>query len=218
MWDASSDESQNGNGNELATAQSILDAAEISIPTGDLVNGVYDSLGNLYQLPEEVVSDPTNIFDDGPMDDKGDIAAGAEDQSELDDGDGDDSERRREEKGKAVIDVREQVSVRARLSENGRDYQVSVAKSDSVRSVTRKIAEESGVSRSRVPFPPTNVLHLELTRTSPNALPVSQLDLSKKKIRLGHLGRILKDGSSLEAQGWELGHVVNAFVFDRQDG
>jgi hypothetical protein len=29
------------------------------------------------------------------------------------------------------------------------------------------------------------------------------------------MGKILKDGSSLEAQGWQDGHVINALVFNR---
>lgn len=50
---------------ELDTAQGILNAAEITLPTGDLVDGAYDSLGNLYQLPPYVVSAPENMVEDG---------------------------------------------------------------------------------------------------------------------------------------------------------
>lgn len=46
----------------LETAQSILLAAEITLPTGDLARGgCYDSLGNYYALPEHIVSDPVNL-------------------------------------------------------------------------------------------------------------------------------------------------------------
>lgn len=34
-----------------------------------------------------------------------------------------------------------------------------------------------------------------------------------RKVRLAYMGKILKDGESLEAQGWHQGHVVNALVF-----
>lgn len=48
----------------LATAQSMLDAAGITLPTSDLAQGAYDALGNFYAMPPWVVSDPTNIESD----------------------------------------------------------------------------------------------------------------------------------------------------------
>lgn len=130
-------------------AQTILSAAEISLPTGNLANGVYDSLGNYYALPEWIVCEPTNVIDDG--DSKGDLSTGADDTAgEDDDLAAEDSESRREEKGKGAVDMREQVIICARLSENGRDYSVSVAKSETVRSVAKKITEEASV---RTPQP-----------------------------------------------------------------
>ena len=125
-------------------AQTILSAAEISLPTGDLANGVYDSLGNYYALPEWIVCDPTNVIDDG--DSKSGLSTGADDTAGEDDNlDDQHSGSRREEKGKGVVDVREQIVLCARLSENGRDYHISVTKSETVRSVARKIAEEASV-------------------------------------------------------------------------
>lgn len=49
----------------MATAQGILDAAAVTLPTGNLVDGCYDEVGNLYRLPEVVVSDPSNIITNG---------------------------------------------------------------------------------------------------------------------------------------------------------
>ena len=143
---------------DLATAQSILSAAEISLPTGDLANGVYDALGNYYPLPEWVVSDPSNIVDDRIDDIKpAEIRAGADDDEACDgDGDGDghtdndstsgDAERKRLEKGKAVLDVREQITVRARLSESGRDFDVTMCKSDAAKVLVKKLTAKSSVS------------------------------------------------------------------------
>ncbi len=34
------------------------------------------------------------------------------------------------------------------------------------------------------------------------------------RIRIGYLGKILKEGSPLASQGWKEGHVVNALMFD----
>ncbi|KAH8894234.1 hypothetical protein GQ53DRAFT_91651 [Thozetella sp. PMI_491] len=171
----------------LATAQSILSAADITLPTGDLAQGAYDAFGNYYPIPEHVVADPLNIArrDGGHLaDTKGDLTAGEETAEEGDLDGEDEAERRREEKGKAVVDVRDQIAVRARLSEGSQDVSVSVGKGDSVRSLARRVAEEAGL-------PPN------------------------KKIRIAYMGKILKEGSPLPVQGWKSGHVVNALVFNR---
>lgn len=132
----------------LATAQSILDAADITLPTGNLGNGAYDSLGNYYQLPSHIVSDPVNTAPsdgDDMADAKADLSGG-EETAEEGDVDEDEIERRREEKGKAVIDVRDQVPLVVRLSETSMDLKMHVGKDESVRSIVRKILEETGVS------------------------------------------------------------------------
>ncbi|KAM0449962.1 hypothetical protein ACHAO4_006839 [Trichoderma viride] len=184
LWDANPEDSQDED-SALATAQTILNAAEISLPTGDLVNGAYDSLGNLYALPEYIVSDPDNLADDDDADFKGDTSTAEDDTAgEEDDVDSEEAERRREEKGKGVLDEREMVTLRARLSETGQDIIVPVTKTDSVRSVVKKITDIS---------------------VAP----------SEKKIRLAYMGKILKENASLEAQGWQVGHVINALVFNR---
>ncbi|KAI1377023.1 hypothetical protein F4677DRAFT_64753 [Hypoxylon crocopeplum] len=174
----------------LATAQSILRAAEVTLPTGDLSNGVYDSLGNYYALPEWIVSDPVNVAEEGATKNskggvgrKGDDNLTGEDDT-VGDLDDDEATRRREEKGKGVIDVKNMVKVRARLSENLPDVIISVGPEESVRSVARKVAEESGLP-------------------------------STKRVRVAYMGKILKENSSLQGQGWKKGHVVNALVFNR---
>ncbi len=136
----------------LVTAQGLLKAAEVTLPTGDLSNGVYDSLGNYYALPEWIVSDPTNVAEDSGVrresvdkDGKGDDDLTGDDTTE--EVDEDEALRRREEKGKAVVDIKNLVKVRARLSETYPDVVISIDADESVRSLARKIAEESGVSR-----------------------------------------------------------------------
>lgn len=170
----------------LATAQTLLSAADISLPTGLLSSGVYDSLGNYYPLPQHIVCDPVNVIDDGldgnakgGGDDAEDTTAEDDDES---DGDDVDVVKSGKGKGKGVVEVVEKITVRARLSENGWDYAVKVNKTDNVRSISRKIAEQA-------------------------SLP------STKKLRIAYMGKILKENISLEAQGWQPGHIVNGFVF-----
>ncbi|EGS21623.1 uncharacterized protein CTHT_0034870 [Thermochaetoides thermophila DSM 1495] len=172
----------------LMTAQSILDAAEITLPTGDLHDGAYDAFGNFYQLPRHIISDPTNLVwrpgmteDDDLEDTKADLSGGETCEERED---ADEAERRRVEKGKAVIDIRDQITVKARLSDTSQDVVVFADKKDTVRRIARLIAEEA-------------------------QLP------SNKKIRIAYMGKILQENSPLEAQGWKQGHVVNALVFDR---
>lgn len=136
---------------DLATAQSIVDAAGITVPTGDLCQGCYDEQGALYRLPQCIVNDPENMI---RTDATGDYS-GEDDDDDLsvvdddDDASGDelisnDLEQRRDEKGKTS--ERDLISVKARLSDRGGlDLVVSVGKNRSVGFIARKIQEEAEV-------------------------------------------------------------------------
>lgn len=132
----------------LATAQSILDAGEILLPTGDLANGAYDALGNYYQLPPQIVCDPINLVakpEARLSDSKDAVETTAEDAS----GDADahlDDDEPHNEKGKAVIDEDTQLVAVIRLSETSKDLKLHVGKHESVRSINRSIIEKTGVS------------------------------------------------------------------------
>lgn len=95
--------------------QQILNAAAISLPTGDLSNGAYDAWGQFYQIPEHIASDPTNLKDEptvvGSKDE--DERAKNEDCEDL----SDEALRRREAKGKAVLDPHDTYVLRARRSD-----------------------------------------------------------------------------------------------------
>lgn len=170
----------------LATAQSILNAADVTLPTGNLKNGVYDELGNYYPLPEFVVCDPTNLSADteetkyarGGITDND----GTGDEEELDE---DELEQRREEKGKGLAITEEQVKICARLSDDGRDITLTIGKGRSVKILTRRIAEAAELPR-------------------------------ETRIRIAYLGKILKDDLPLMEQGWKPGHIINALVFEQQ--
>ncbi|KAI9814475.1 MAG: hypothetical protein M1832_005881 [Thelocarpon impressellum] len=173
---------------DLGTAQTILDAAGVTVPTGDLINGVYDDVGNYYALPEPCVSDPVNIsHSPSTPPSKADRPApppDADADADSDsDGDSDGAARRREEKGKTVIPLSEMQWVRARLSDRGGpDVQVQLGRGQTVRVLARQVQEEAGIP-------------------------------GRDKIRVAYMGKMLKEGESLAAQGWVEGHVVNALVF-----
>jgi len=164
----------------LATAQGLLKAAEVTLPTGDLSNGAYDSLGNYYALPEWVVSDPSNVVEDTRRRTKGaehdhkgedDLTGDDTPDDEADEMDEDEVLRRREEKGKGVMDVKKLVKVRARLSDNHPDVVISTAADETVRSLARKIADDSGVSRLFLYF--VSETNLSCSATSLKASPRS---------------------------------------------
>ncbi|KAN0067622.1 hypothetical protein V8E54_014187 [Elaphomyces granulatus] len=175
---------------DLTTAQSILDAAGVTVPTGNLSEGCYDQNGVLYRLPHCIVSDPENVVDDsageqgdGVTDLDGDaisdrkLAMSEESEDELIP---EDLERRREEKGK--MSERDLIKVKARLSDRGGpDIPISIGKLQSVGLLANKVQTEAGIS-------------------------------GKQRVRIAYLGRILKEDEPLLEQGWKAGHIVNALV------
>jgi Ubiquitin-binding domain len=127
----------------LGTAQQILDAADITIPTGDLATGgVYDSLGAHYSLPEYVVSDPENIAELSARNSNED-KSGEEAEDNLD---ADEILRRRQEKGKAVVNADDLINIRVKVSDREETpLKVTISKEDNARIVALKILEEAGV-------------------------------------------------------------------------
>ncbi|KAJ5082670.1 hypothetical protein N7532_011713 [Penicillium argentinense] len=183
---------------DLVTAQSILDAAGITVPTGDLCQGCYDQQGALYRLPQCIVSDPTNMVqtDTSTATESQDAIEQDEDEEALSDGklatddaSGDeliseDMERRRDEKGKTS--ERDLIRVRVRLSDRGGpDLVLMIGKGQSVGFLARKVRQEAEIS-------------------------------SVQSVRIAYLGCMLKEQQSLPDQGWEPGHIVNAFVVPRR--
>lgn len=149
---------------ELATAQGILEASGVTIPTGSLIEGCYDEAGNLYRLPVTVILDPTNVIPDettkGPdrtSNIDGETMVGiseskgtAMESGQLDDPvkietDGEAVERKRDEKGKG--NERDAVNIKCRLSDRGGpDVVVSLGKSQTVGTLARRVQAESDVS------------------------------------------------------------------------
>ncbi|RMY77017.1 hypothetical protein D0863_01577 [Hortaea werneckii] len=180
----------------VADAQGVLDAANLSVPQGRVAidkgrhrhrGGVYDERGELYDVPLWVVADPQDVVED-------EEAADAEKEldgtaSDSDGGAGEEEgdvvaaagQQRREEKGKGrAEDIGELLSVRCRLSNLGSDVVVEVGSKQKVTVLVRNIQQQIG----------------------------------PKRLRLVYLGRTLMEGKSLEELGWQQGHVINAMVFE----
>ncbi|KAL2871993.1 uncharacterized protein BJX67DRAFT_95584 [Aspergillus lucknowensis] len=200
---------------DLATAQSIIDAAGLTVPTGDLCQGCYDEQGVLYRLPRCIVSDPENmVVSSGASDDDEeeevtsdedggrdvDVDVGfegtddrkfAQDEASGDELIGDEDghvERQRERRRdeKGKTSERDLVRVKARLSDrDGGDVVVSVRKTQNVGVIARKIQQEVGIPRTQ-------------------------------RVRIAYLGKMLKENTPLTEQGWKPGHVINALVVVRR--
>ncbi|RAK97029.1 uncharacterized protein BO80DRAFT_438081 [Aspergillus ibericus CBS 121593] len=172
---------------DLETAQSFVDAAGITVPTGDLCQGCYDEQGVLYRLPQCIVSDPENIVRSDQDQDQDDFDTDdgklSSDEASGDELIADDVERRRDEKGKAS--ERDLIRVRARLSDRGGpDLTLSVVKTMNVGLIARKLQQEAGIPRTH-------------------------------RVRIAYLGRMLKEHVPLVDQGWNPVHVINALVVPR---
>ena len=146
---------------DITTAQGILDAAGINIPTGQLLDGCYDEAGNFYRLPELVTSDPSNIKKDGGSRNSnnidGDTMIGVPESTVeakvLEGGDKIDKSNKQglvssiEEKGKAT--ERDTVNVKCRLSDRGGpDVIIALGKTQHVSTLARRVQVEGKVRNS----------------------------------------------------------------------
>lgn len=103
------------------------------------MNGAYDEMGNFYQMPEFVISDPVNMI-------QGTEHNNAKSENDSDVSDEDEIKQRREEKGKAVLKAGDLIKVKARLSDRGGpDIVISMGKEQNVRILVRRIQEEVNV-------------------------------------------------------------------------
>lgn len=88
-----------------------------------------------------MISDPENLVQE-------EKAPTSDAPPEAEETDEDEVERRREEKGKAVLKTEESIRVKARLSDRGGpDIVIEMSKDQNVRVLIRRIQDEVGVSR-----------------------------------------------------------------------
>ncbi|ETN36215.1 uncharacterized protein HMPREF1541_08492 [Cyphellophora europaea CBS 101466] len=190
IWGALRQVAESVRENDLATAQGILDAINVTLPTGRLEEGGYDEAGNLYRVPAAVLSDPTNIAPDNEDDVETDTMVGATDLQESAKviEEDDDLEKdtmpaspTKEEKGKAPLE-KDAMRVKCRLSDRGGpDVVVPLGKTQNVGALARLVKDESDVPEHA-------------------------------RIRVAYLGRILDERRTLQDQGWKEGQVVNVLI------
>ena len=179
---------------DIAEAQGILDALNITCPNGRMARGrgrnrekggLYDERGELYDIPSWVLTDPEDIVEDGEKDVDEGVAEDDDDEEEDDDNvDPATAARRRDEKGKGrAEDLGDTIQLRARLSDRGTDLMISVGTKQKIADVIR----------------------------------IVQSQIGQKRIRLMYLGKTLDERSTLEQSGWKQGNVINAMVFEGEE-
>lgn len=126
---------------DVSTAQTMMNASSLTVPTGDMVEGVYDSTGAYYQLPDWTIADPSNLQQSGETEVKDDISAlKADALTETD-------QARKNEKGKGKAPtLGEGVALKARLSDRATDINLTVLKTDTIGEIIERVRAESGVS------------------------------------------------------------------------
>ena len=148
--------------------------------------GVFDERGNAYEIPGWVVADPADVIEDGEET----IADGEEVEKDIgldgaasEDEDDDATDKIRSEKGKGRADV------------VGEMVQVRARLSDRGSDVLVSIGDKQKVKTVARKIQ-------EQAGTGPD-----------KGLRLIYLGKPLNEERTLVEQGWQHGHVLNAYVF-----
>lgn len=142
---------------DMADAQGILDALGVTLPTGQIEVGAYDEAGNLYKIPEAVISDPANLVEDSndmdsqtvsgtnemdAIDAKLEAAEGVNASFGNDDSNG---EKVKEAKGKAAVE-KDAMKVKCRLSDRGGpDVVVLLGRTQRVGALGQRIRDETEV-------------------------------------------------------------------------
>ncbi|KAL4950739.1 hypothetical protein BDW69DRAFT_51746 [Aspergillus filifer] len=212
---------------DFETAQSIIDAAGVTVPTGDLCQGAYDERGVLYRLPRCIVSDPLNIVagelgdedeeeeisTDGDRDDDDDDDGGGVDVGfETDDRKGGFGYEDEVESGDELIADGTGPRTRTRDAderERRRDEKGKTSERDLIR-VKARLSDRGGADVVVAVRKTQNVGFLAKKVAQEVGLPRTQ------RIRIAYLGKILREHTSLVEQGWKPGNIVNALVVARR--
>ncbi|KAL4969199.1 ubiquitin domain-containing protein [Aspergillus stella-maris] len=218
---------------DFETAQSIIDAAGVTVPTGDLCQGVYDERGVLYRLPRCIVSDPLNMVA-GELDDQEDESGGGStdgDRDDDEDGEVDVGFETDDRKGgfgyedevesgdELIVDetgTGTGTGARTRTRthdaderERRRDEKGKTSERDLIR-VKARLSDRGGADVVVAVRKTQNVGFLARKVAQEVGLPRTQ------RIRIAYLGKILKEHTSLVEQGWKPGNIVNALVVARR--
>ncbi|OQO12035.1 hypothetical protein B0A48_02674 [Cryoendolithus antarcticus] len=184
---------------EVAEAQGIVDAVGISCPTGRVASGrgrdrvkggVYDERGEVYDIPAWVILDPEDIADEGAVGDSGEekeavAGAGAVDGAVDDD--------EKEGEGAEGLERQRSDKGKGREEDVGEIFKLRARRSDRGTDVVVQVGTKEKVSV---------IVRRILEQIGP------------KRVRLAYLGHVMQEGKTLEEQGFRVGDVVNAYVFE----
>lgn len=183
IWAALKEVTQLIRKGDLSEAQGILEAAGITLPTGKLEIGAYDERGMLYKLPENIITDPVNLTDDDGETVVGELSLSKKLESDSMVSDGKSLDGTDEKPDKGKEAIeKDAIKVKCRLSDRGGPDTMVL------------------IGKSQ----PVSVL---LRRIRSEAT-IS----SSATVRIVYFGKLLSETKTLEEQGWQQGHVIQALV------
>ncbi|KAL5615674.1 uncharacterized protein BROUX77_001511 [Berkeleyomyces rouxiae] len=188
----------------MSTAQSIIDAAGITIPTGNPSHGVYDSRGHLYQLPREIICDPQDIIQaEGVISDRNSVTTAEEEEAEA-------SFIQDEQAKKGALDSNN-------LSSTTNSVAASAAAAASASVMTLSLIKLTVRLSQGAQDVVVEASLAEPIRTIKKTIAAKAQLLPDRHVRLVYMGKVLPDRDSLEKIGWQPGHVVNAMICKKPD-
>ena len=159
---------------DIATAQGILDAVGVTLPTGRMEDGGYDENGNLYRIPETIMSDPTNLVDEDGDDQTVVGTAESKEVTKVVDDENEPkeiaTEPTQQDKGKAAVD-KDAMKVKCRLSDRGGpDVVILLGRSQTVGVLCRRVRDEGDVSAAFTACITANKIPGAFSRQSANCI------------------------------------------------
>ena len=191
---------------EVAEAQGIVDALGVTCPSGRVASGrgrdrvkggVYDERGVLYEIPGWVIVDPGDVVEDG----EGEEGVREEDKPAALDGSAPTTtttaETSPEEKPTTSTPPPGGEKGKARLPDIGPLVHIRCRLSDRGTDISVEVGKNQAIS----------VLIRKI-----------QDQVGSKRMRIMYLGKALDERKSVAESGWVEGHVVNAMVFEGDEG
>lgn len=123
----------------LIKAQTIINAAGIILPTGDLIDGCYDQQGSYYFIPSYIFSEPTNLISESSeklADNKlGSVIKNENDivLSELRDSE--------------IIANEHSIEIIIRLSDTSKDISIKIDSKNSIADMKEHVARVAGIKK-----------------------------------------------------------------------
>ena len=147
IWAAIRMAAQHLQAGEVTEAQTMLDAAGCTCPSGALWKGVYDPTGVLYKVPEWLVVEPEGLASDDDQSGSGVVreTSGAAEQGQAGVGTEVEAEAEANEGAELEAEKDETAAVRIRTSHDQKDVVVHIRQRETVGAIVQKLKQQTEV-------------------------------------------------------------------------